>query len=619
MLKAGGAFCVSERGNLHVFKFDDFNGNGTQDAGEGPVAGVLIQVGPVPGSLCPSDAAGQLTGIDGWARWNGVAIGTYVVTETVPLGREATLPISRTLDIGIGATTVITFANRLPPSRIEGLVWHDKDADGGVDPDEAGLPNITIRLFADQDGNGIIDGTDAQIEQTSTDASGSCVFPLVRAGDYVVVVDQADADLPVGLLPLGSASVPVSDLTPGATATVNFRFDDSGQMIGHVWHDSDGDATPELGEIDLAGIQVCLFGDSDGDGQLDGSDPLLGCLNSNAAGNTLFTGLAGGDYLLEVDENDPDLPAGYKLTVANPQGYALPPGATQVLHFGFWQPPTPTPTPTATSTPTPIPSNGCIIGRKVDVLQVGLPGWTIHARPRDEEQPVLTAVTDGSGDFFFVGLREGWWTVWEEMQPGWTAVTPAMLDIEVRGTPPCMAVSFRNRLACAIDSYEPDNSVAAAAPLFPNDAGQRHTLEPPTDQDYVRFEVMAGAIYTLQTDNLVGSTDTLLILYDRDGTTILAANDDIVTGSDPRSRIVWTAPAGGVYFARVRDYYQDGARDCLGYDLLLIAEFRNYLPLLLAPPPPPPPPSPTPTPTVTPTATPTRTPVPTLPPITVQA
>ena len=133
----------------------------------------------------------------------------------------------------------------------------------------------------------------------------------------------------------------------------------------------------------------------------------------------------------------------------------------------------------------------------------------------------------------------------------------------------------------------------------------------------------AGAIYTLQTDDLLGSTDTLLTLYDTDGATLLAANDDIVKGA-PRSRIVWTAPANGVYFARVRDYYQDGARGCLGYALTLTVIYRNYLPVIIAPPPPPPPPTETPmptstpTPTNTPTPTATRTPVPTLPPINIQ-
>lgn len=403
MLTAGGSFCVSDRGNLHVYKFDDFNGNGVQDVGEGPVAGVTMAIAAVPGSLCPSDPARQLTAVTGWARWDGIAVGTYVVSETVPPGREPTLPISRTVEVRIGETTVVTFANRLPP--------------------------------------------------------------------------------------------------------------------------------------------------------------------------------------------------------------------------------TPTPTPTSTATPSPTPTNGCIIGKKIDDLHVGLPGWTIHARPRDAQAPILTALTDGGGDFYFAGLSGGWWTVWEEGQPGWAPVTPDMFDVEVPVNPPCVEVRFKNRQACAQDPYELDDTWSTATWLLPNAGPQKHTLEPPTDLDWVKFDARAGASYTLQTDDLLGSTDTLLTLYDTDGTTLLAANDDIVTGADPRSRIVWIAPANGTYFARVRDYYQAGARGCLGYELILAATYRNYLPLIIAPPPPPPP---TPTltntptatatrpPTLTPTPTPTRTPIPTLPPITIQ-
>ena len=50
-------------------------------------------------------------------------------------------------------------------------------------------------------------------------------------------------------------------------------------------------------------------------------------------------------------------------------------------------------------------ANGCIIGKKIDDLHVGLPGWTIYARPRNAQQPVLTTVTNGSGDFYFAGLE----------------------------------------------------------------------------------------------------------------------------------------------------------------------------------------------------------------------
>ena len=38
--------------------------------------------------------------------------------------------------------------------------------------------------------------------------------------------------------------------------------------------------------------------------------------------------------------------------------------------------------------------------------------------------------------------------------------------------------------------------------------------------------------------------------------------------ADPRSRIIWQAPAAGRYYVRVRDFYQEGGRGCLAYDLI---------------------------------------------------
>lgn len=268
------------------------------------------------------------------------------------------------------------------------------------------------------------------------------------------------------------------------------------------------------------------------------------------------------------------------------------------------------------------------MGKKVDDLHVGLPGWTIRAAPRDTQGITLTTTTDGSGDFYFAGLTGGWWIVWEEMQPGWMPVTDASFEVLVPDTPPCVQVRFKNRQACAVDPYEPDDTAATATLMLPNTV-QKHTLEPPADLDWVMFDAIAGGIYTLRTDNLLGATDTYLTLYDTDGATLLAFNDDIVTGADPRSQIVWQAPATGRYYARVRDFYQTGSRGCLAYDLVLSARFRGYLPIIIGPTPEPPTPTPsptpsitltptvTPTPSITPTPTATRTPVPTLPPITI--
>lgn len=160
-----------------------------------------------------------------------------------------------------------------------------------------------------------------------------------------------------------------------------------------------------------------------------------------------------------------------------------------------------------------------------------------------------------------------------------------------------------------IDLYEPDNSAADASLIAADGPAQVHTLHVTGDQDWIAFDAVQGVIYTATTFDLVLDTDTILRLYDVDGGTLLAVNDDYPGSPEPfASQIVWSAPASGRYFLMVRDYY--GRGDCLGYSIGVTAQTPNqqvraHLPAVQRWVPP------TPTPTSTPTATPTHTPTPT--------
>lgn len=163
------------------------------------------------------------------------------------------------------------------------------------------------------------------------------------------------------------------------------------------------------------------------------------------------------------------------------------------------------------------------------------------------------------------------------------------------------------------DAFEPDNTPAQASLIVPGAAAQTHTFDPAGDLDWTRFQATAGAVYTATTFNLLLDTDTTLRLYDSDGTTLLAYNDDWPGAPEPlASRIIWTAPADGQYYLRVSDFY--GRGDCLGYDLTLRDSltppnpFGPWVPLLILRYAQPPTATATRTPTVTPTATPTHTP-----------
>ncbi len=70
------------------------------------------------------------------------------------------------------------------------------------------------------------------------------------------------------------------------------------------------------------------------------------------------------------------------------------------------------------------------------------------------------------------------------------------------------------------------------------------------DKDWIQFDAVKGRVYTLTTSHLGAAIDTVLQLYDVDGKTLIDENDDYLPNSEA-SRIVWQAPANGVYFARI--------------------------------------------------------------------
>ncbi len=69
---------------------------------------------------------------------------------------------------------------------------------GTQDGDEVGLADIELTLYLDTNSDGIIDANDIPLSTVTTDASGNYSFPNLPDGDYIVIIDDADTDLPVG-------------------------------------------------------------------------------------------------------------------------------------------------------------------------------------------------------------------------------------------------------------------------------------------------------------------------------------------------------------------------------------------------------------------------------------
>jgi len=100
------------------------------------------------------------------------------------------------------------------------------------------------------------------------------------------------------------------------------------------------------------------------------------------------------------------------------------------------------------------------------------------------------------------------------------------------------------------DAYESDDAVSSARWITPDGYSQIHNFHIEEDADWVKFEAQAGVTYTLSTGNTGGHADTVLELYDTDGSTLLAFNDDC-PNRWPSSCLDWQAPGDGTYYVKV--------------------------------------------------------------------
>ena len=100
------------------------------------------------------------------------------------------------------------------------------------------------------------------------------------------------------------------------------------------------------------------------------------------------------------------------------------------------------------------------------------------------------------------------------------------------------------------DEYEPDNASNEAGEETPDAFATQHNANYPGDLDWVRFKAFPGATYTIETLGLGNSADTIITLFDQNGTTPLIENDN--GGSGNASKIEWTVESYGTYFVRVQ-------------------------------------------------------------------
>lgn len=328
-LTTGSEACVTIGGAaLGDLVWRDWNGDGSRSAAsEEGAAGVTMKL--YGGSCPPSGDAIRTTTADAvGAYWmSGLVPGTYCAEATVPAGYTVTADPQGALD---GQATVTLTADQqkldvdfgLKPGGSGSMgdqVFEDRGKDGSYDvgQGDVGIPNVTVLLYEDSNGNGQIEASDAQVGSTSTNSSGIYGFGSLATGfSYVADVDQADPDINGHfgggtILQTTADPHPKSNLT-GSYLAADFGFYKTvpGSIGDTVCIDANFDGLCS-GETGLRAIAVRLYRDSNGNGLLDMGEPLLSETATDHLGQYGFAQLPAGNYIVDVDETDLDLPSGH--------------------------------------------------------------------------------------------------------------------------------------------------------------------------------------------------------------------------------------------------------------------------------------------------------------------
>lgn len=239
----------------------------------------------------------------------------------------------------------VEIAGTLPSVEIGNRVWNDANGNGIQDAGEAGIANVTVNLYVDNDNDGTPDG--AAIGTTTTNASGEWYFNnsnITGDGDpntsgtqatltngirYIVRIGAADwtggagtgdlanyrltgtditgngavdlSDNDASLNGSGSSAVPQISVVAGGPGQNNhnldFGFSQLASIGDRVWLDQNGNGTQDgtygtAGyEPGVAGVTVQLF--RNGTDGLPGTsdDVLVATTVTDAYGNYLFDNL----------------------------------------------------------------------------------------------------------------------------------------------------------------------------------------------------------------------------------------------------------------------------------------------------------------------------------------
>jgi hypothetical protein len=379
----GNNFDDFQLGTLSGTQFEDLTGNGFS-ADDPPLSSakqvvtinLFLNGGTTPMASTNTDTSGKYS-------FSDLGPGSYTVQEVVPTGWQLTAQTAATTVAASGFASTGNNFDDFQLGTLSGTQFEDLTGNGfsADDPPLSSTKQVvTINLF--------LNGGTAPVASTTTDTSGKYSFSNLGPGSYAVL-----EVVPTGWQ-LTAQTAATTVATSGFASTGN-NFDDF-QLVtisGTIFNDLNGDGTMEAGEPGLQNWVADL---------LKGG-VLVKQLLTDASGNFTFMNLGPGTFTIQ-EEQEP----GWLLT-STPTTYSVTTNSGVNVSgeaFGNFQ----------TMRISGIVFNDLNGDGVQETGEPGLQGWTVDLI---KGQSKATRKTDANGNFTFVGVGPGTFTVQEELQTGW--------------------------------------------------------------------------------------------------------------------------------------------------------------------------------------------------------
>jgi len=171
----------------------------------------------------------------------------------------------------------------------------------------------------------------------------------------------------------------------------------------------------------------------------------------------------------------------------------------------------------------------------------------------EPSQPITLTVAYSGTDLLHLDLTQMELARWDEGSQAWQSLPTTIASATHVITAQSYAFGafdLQAPLLCPQETQEPDDTFYAAQSTSTTGTAVSRLFDIPEDEDWFTFQAHAGGWYEIETRSLAPGVDTILELYDGDGLTLLATDDN--GGGGLASRLEWQVPEDASLFVRVR-------------------------------------------------------------------